>query len=434
MEQSVMTITELAIKRPTIIVVIFAALPVLGLYGYSQLNYELLHKITPPVITVATVYPGASPSEVESAVTKPIEDALSSLDQISAVNSTSSEGVSFVFIQFDQAADVDLSLQNAQRKINEIAFTLPSDAKAPTISKFALDEIPVLRMGVTSIMPEKEFYQFIKDRVRPRLSKIEGVGQVTLIGGDEREIRINLDADKMRSYGINILQVTQSLKASNLDFPTGKIENSSEQYIVRVAGKFSSIEGLRNLVVGRSKQGGEIKISDIAEVQDGKKDYKNISRINTLSSVGVLVQKQSDANSVEVSRLVRKEIAEIEKDFTENRVVFDVAQDGSLFTIDAANAVKSDLMLAVVLVAIVMLLFLHSVRNSFIVLLAIPASMISTFLVMYMFGFTLNLMTLLGLSLVVGILVDDSIVVLENIYHHLEKGEKPRVAALKGRN
>jgi hydrophobic/amphiphilic exporter-1 (mainly G- bacteria), HAE1 family len=429
-----MTITELAIKRPTIIVVIFSALMVLGLYSFSKLNYELLPKITPPVITIATIYPGASPNEIETSVTKPIEDAISTLDQIDAVTSTSSEGISFVTVTFAQAADVDIELQNAQRRVNAITSTLPSDAKTPTISKFALDEIPVLRMGLTSILPSRDFYQFIIDRIQPRLSKIAGVGQITLVGGDEREIRVNLDADKIQSYGLSILQVTQIIKASNLDFPTGKIENSKNQFIVRVAGKFSSVDAIRNLVIAKSKQGGDIKLSDLAEVQDGQRDFINLSRINGITSVGLIVTKQSDANSVEVSKLVRKEIAKVESDYKEQKVKFDIAQDGSLYTIDAANAVKEDLFLAVLLVAAVMFLFLHNIRNSFIVMLAIPASLISTFLVMYAAGYTLNLMTLLGLSLVVGILVDDSIVVLENIYHHLEKGEKPREAALNGRN
>jgi hydrophobic/amphiphilic exporter-1 (mainly G- bacteria), HAE1 family len=429
-----MTITELSIKRPTLIVVIFAALAVLGLYSYTQLSYELLPKMTPPVITIMTLYPGASPNEVETSVTKQLEDAVSSLDQIESVNSTSSEGVSFIFVQFDQAADVDIALQNAQRKINEIAFNLPDEAKAPAVSKFALDEIPVIRMGVTSDMPTKEFYQFMKDNIQPRLSKLKGVGQITLIGGDEREIKINLDAEKIRSYGLSIMQVTNAIKTANLDFPTGKVENSKEQFIVRVAGKFSSTDELRNLIVARSNQGGDIKLMDVAEVEDGIKEYKNINRINGITSIGVLIQKQSDANAVEVSRLARQEIAAIEKDYHSENIKFDIAQDGSLFTIDAAEAVKTDLLLAVIMVGIVMLLFLHSFRNSFIVMLAIPASLISTFTVMYIMGFTLNLMTLLGLSLVVGILVDDSIVVLENIYHHLEKGEEPRSAALKGRN
>ena len=429
-----MTITELAIKRPTIIVVIFSALMVLGLYSFSKLNYELLPKITPPVITIATIYPGASPNEVETSITKPIEDDISTLDQIDAVTSTSSEGISFVTVTFAQAADVDLELQNAQRRVNTITADLPTDAKTPTISKFALDEIPVLRMGLTSNLPSREFYQFIIDRIQPRLSKLAGVGQITLVGGDEREIRVNLDADKIQSYGLSILQVTQMIKASNLDFPTGKIENPKNQFIVRVAGKFNSVDALRNLVIAKSKQGGDITLSDIAEVQDGQRDFTNLSRINGITSVGVIVTKQSDANSVEVSKLVRKEIVKIESDYKAQNVKFNIAEDGSLFTIDAANAVKEDLALAIILVAAVMFLFLHNIRNSFIVMLAIPASLISTFLVMYAAGYTLNLMTLLGLSLVVGILVDDSIVVLENIYHHLEKGEKPREAALNGRN
>lgn len=429
-----MTITELAIKRPTLIVVIFAALTLVGLFSYTQLNYELLPKISPPVLTIATQYPGASPSEVETSVTKPIEDAISSLDQIDNVKSTSSEGISFVFIQFDQSADVDLELQDAQRKVNAILSTLPADVKAPTISKFALDEVPVLRMGVRSNLPSKEFYQFVVDRIQPRLAKIAGVGQITLVGGDEREIKINVDQNKLQAYGISILQVLNAIKTSNLDYPTGKIEGSKDQFVVRVAGKFNSLDQLNNLVIARTRGGSNIHLEDVAEIQDGQKEYKNISRIDGVTSIGILVQKQTDANAVDVSKLVRAELSKMEKDYKSEGVVFDIAEDASNFTIDAANGVKFDLMLAVVLVAIVMLLFLHSIRNSFIVMLAIPTSIISTFIVMYIFNFTLNLMTLLALSLVVGILVDDSIVVLENIYHHMEKGENRRTAAIKGRN
>jgi HAE1 family hydrophobic/amphiphilic exporter-1 len=429
-----MTITELSIKRPTLVVVIFSVLIILGLYSYTQLSYELLPKMNSPWLTITTIYPGASPNEVETSVTRPVEDAISSVDQLKSIVSNSYEGVSFVTAEFDQTVNIDFTLQTAQRKVNEILTTLPEEAKAPTLTKFAIDEIPVLRLGVTSDMPSKEFYQILENTIKQRFSKVPGVAQVILIGGDEREIKINLDAEKIHSYGLSVTQVTQAISTSNLDFPTGKLKNSDEEFIVRVAGKFSSLSELRNLVIGHSPQGGDIKLSDIAEVEDGVKEYSNISRINGVTSVGVLIQKQTDANAVEVSKLVRREIKQIESDYKEENIKFDIAQDGSLFTIDAANAVKFDLMLAVVLVAIVMLLFLHSVRNSFIILLAIPASMISTFIVMYALGYTLNLMTLLGLSLVVGILVDDSIVVLENIYHHLEKGEERRSAALKGRN
>lgn len=429
-----MTLTELSIKRPTLIVVIFSALAVLGIFSYSQLKYELLPKITPPFVTITTVYPGASPNEVQTSVTKIIEDAVSGLDKVSAVYATSSEGVSFVNLEFMQNADVNLAVQDAQRKVNEIAYQLPGDAKTPTVTKFALDERPVIRMGATSSMPSREFYQFLKDRIQSQLSRLPGVAQVTLIGGDEREIRINLDAQKLRSYGLSILQVTQTIKSSNLDFPTGKVKEGSTQYVVRVAGKFNSLDELRGLIVAQSKEKGDIKLSDIAEVEDGQKDHEQLSRINGVTSVGVLITKQSDANSVDVSKAVRDELPKMEASFHEIKLRFDIAQDGSTFTLDAANAVKHDLVIAIVLVAIVMLLFLHSIRNSIIVMIAIPASMVSTFIGMYAFGMSLNLMTLLGMSLVVGILVDDSIVVLENIYRHLEMGDEKRSASIKGRN
>ncbi len=429
-----MTITELAIKRPTLVVVVFGALALLGIYSLLNLNYELLPKITPPVLTVTTVYPGASPDEVETSVTKVLEDALSSLDQINSMSSTSSEGVSFVIVQFDQSADINTEIQQAQQQIDQIVGTLPVGVKTPSVSKIDLQAIPILRLGVTSNLSPRKLYQFVVDRIQPQLSEVPGVGLVTLVGGVKREIRINLDEGKLNAYGISVIKVLNAIKTSNVNFPTGKIENSRNQLVVRVAGKFTSIDAIKNLIIKRSSDGGEVRLSDVADVEDGHKEYQTITRINGVTSIGVLVQKQTDANEVNVSRLVRQELTNIQNEYKAENVKFNIADDGSKFTMDAANGVKFDLMLAVILVAVVMLLFLHSIRNSFIVMLAIPASILSTFIVMYALGFSLNLMTLLGLSLVVGILVDDSIVVIENIHHHLEKREEPRAAAVNGRN
>lgn len=429
-----MTLTELAIKRPSMIVVIFSVLGVLGIFSYSQLKYELLPKISPPVVTVMTVYPGASPNEIESSVTKVIEDAISGIDKISSVTSTSQEGMSFVTLEFLQSAKIDLVLQDAQRKVNQASGLLPSGCKTPILSKIALDEIPVLRIGVTSAMPSAKFSQFLKDQVKPRLSKLSGVSQVTLQGLDEREVRVNIDAEKLRGYGLSIFTISQIIKASNLDFPTGNIKDVDGQFTVRIAGKFASLDEIRNLVVGKSRTGGDIKLNEVAEVQDGVKDISTLNRINGKPSVGLLIQKQSDANSIDVSKLVREELDKLTKDFSNINLKFDIAQDGSLFTLDAADAVKIDLLLAIILVAFVMFIFLHSLRNSLIVMVAIPASLVSTFIAMYAMNMTLNLMTLLGMSLVVGILVDDSIVVLENIYRRLELGDEQRTAALRGRN
>jgi HAE1 family hydrophobic/amphiphilic exporter-1 len=429
-----MTITEVAIKRPTLVVVLFTVLGVLGVFGYSQLKYELLPKISPPVVVISTIYPGASPQEVENSITKNIEDAVSSLDKVTAVHSTSSEGVSVVTVELTQSAKVDIALQDAQRKVNAVQQILPRDARAPVVSKIALDEIPVLRVGVTGSIQNREFYQFMKDKIVPALSKIEGVGNIALLGGEEREIKVNVNIEKVRGYGLGLNQIAGMIKASNLDFPTGKIKDEDGQYVVRLAGKFTSIDQIGTIIVGKSRTGGFVRLQDIAEIEDGRKEYSTISRINGITTIAMLIQKQSDANSVDVSEKVRKQMAELENEYSQEQLRFNIAQDGSRFTIEAANAVKFDLFIAIILVAAVMFLFLHSLRNSLIVMIAIPASLLSTLFVMYVLNYSLNLMTLLAMSLVIGILVDDSIVVLENIYRHLEMGKDKQQASIEGRN
>lgn len=429
-----MTITELAIKRPSLIVVIFLALGLLGIYGYFQLRYELLPKVEPPFVVISIVYPGASPSEVETGVTRVVEDAVSSLEKISNIYAYSFEGLSNISIEFTYGADADKAMQDVQRKVNGILLNLPRDIRTPVVQKWSFEDMPVLQMGVTSDMPSREFTQFLKDQIKPAFSRLDGVGQVNLIGGDTREIKINLDAQKVRARGLSIAAVTQIIKASNLDFPTGTIKGKETEAVVRISGKFTSTDELRSLVLSRSRAGGEVMLGDVAEIEDGIQDYTSYSRINGKNTVGINILKQSDANGVEVSRLVRNEIKTLEKTYAASNVKFDVVADASVFTIDAADAVKKDLLLAVLLVSAVMFLFLHNVRSSIIVLVAIPASLIAATLALWVLDFSLNLMTLLALSLVIGILVDDSIVVLENIHHYLERGEDRRDAALKGRN
>jgi hydrophobic/amphiphilic exporter-1 (mainly G- bacteria), HAE1 family len=429
-----MTITEIAIKRPTLVVVVFTVLAVLGLFSFSQMNYELLPRMSVPWVTITTIYPGASPKVVETTVSKVIEDAVSSMDKVKNIYANSTDSLSVVSIEFTQSADVNIALQDAQRKVGEVRTSLPDAAKAPIITKFALDELPIIRMGATSDLPPVDFYQFLKDNVQPAIAKLEGVGQIFLVGGDEREIRVNVDMQKLRSHGLPLLLVTQAISAANVEFPTGTIKDSDGQFVVRIAGKFQSLDELKNLTVGKSEKGGEIKLRDVAEIQDTMKEYTNIGRLNGKSAVGIQVQKQSDANAVEMSKLVKKELILLENSYKKIGLKFEISMDSSDFTIDAANNVKKDLFIAILMVGIVMLIFLHSIRNSIIVMVAIPCSLISTFVAMYAFGMTLNLMTLLAMSLVIGILVDDSIVVLENIYRHLEMGKKQRKAALVGRN
>ncbi len=428
-----MTLTELSIKRPTLIVVLFSVFAILGLFSYAQLKYELLPKMTPPVVTISTPYPGASPSEVETSVTKPVEESVSAIEKISSITSTSTEGLSVVTIEFSNSANIDKSLQDAQRKVNEVRDRLPDDVREPVITRFALDEVPVLRIGATSSLSDTDFYTMLKDNVKPVLSSVAGVGEVYLVGGREREIKVNIDPDRIESYGLTVSDALREVGKANLDFPTGKIKDSDRQFVVRLAGKFSSLDELKNLVLRYSSEGA-VYLSDVAEVEDGFKDVTTLTRVNGKSAVGIVIMKQSDANTVDVSRLSRDALGKLATMYRDRNLNFDIAQDASTFTLDAVTAVQHDLMIAIVLVALVMLLFLHSLRNSLIVMVSIPTSLVTTFIGMYVFGFSLNLMTLLSLSLVVGVLVDDSIVVLENIYRHLEMGAEPRMAALAGRN
>jgi hydrophobe/amphiphile efflux-1 (HAE1) family protein len=429
-----MTITELSIKRPPLIIVIFLFLILLGIFSYRELSYELLPDVTPPIISVSIVYPEAAPKEVETTVTKIVEDAVNNVEKIKRVSSYSMESVSFTFIEFTQNADDATSLQEVQRKVNEILSTLPKECEAPVLSKFSFDEMPILRIGAVSEMPGKEFYRFLKEDLKPRLSRINGVGLVSLIGGEEREIKVDIDKKKLNSYYLSTLEIVEAIKKSNFDVPAGNVKDKDGQYNVRLTGKFQSVDVIKNLVVRDNSKNGKIKIGDVAEVYDGTKEAVSFSRLNKKAAVGIFVMKQNDANAVEVSRLIREELSKVESEYSAEKVKFDVAQDMSTFTVESANAVMFDLLLAIIMVGLVMLLFLHSIRNSAIIMVAIPCSLISTFIAMYIFNFTLNLMTLLALSLVIGILVDDSIVVLENIYRHIEMGKDKRTAAIDGRN
>ncbi|RDC62024.1 efflux RND transporter permease subunit [Adhaeribacter pallidiroseus] len=426
-----MNITKLSIQRSTIVVVVFTVLTLLGVGAYKSLNYELLPKFSPPVLTITTLYPGASPSEVENSVTKEIEDAISSLENVDNIKSTSQESFSIIVVNLKQGTNVDLSLQDAQRKVNAILGRLPEDADAPALGKFDFDDLPIIKMGATANMPATEFFDLIDNQIKPQLSRAQGVAQIKVLGGQEREIKINMDANKLEAYGISTLQVMQTIRNSNLDFPTGEIKDANGQTQIRLAGKFSSLNQLQNLVV-RQDNRGIVRLSDLAEVQDSQKDVDVLNRINSKPSVGITIQKQSDANAVEVSEQTRATLAQLEKTYANVGLKFNIANDSSLFTLEAADSVMHDLFLAVILVAAVMLLFLHSLRNAIIVMVSIPASLVATFIAIYLFGFSLNLMSLMAISLVVGILVDDAIVVIENIYRHMEMGKKPAQAAYDG--
>ena len=265
-----MSITEIAIKRPTLVVVIFVVLAIFGISSYRLLNYDLIPKMNLPVLTIATAYPGAGANAVESSVTKKLEDAVSSLENIKTIQSTSQEGYSVIIITLEATANADLALQDAQRKINAIISTLPTDSKAPALNKVSLDDMPIIKLGVTGKMTPTDLYQLTDDQVKAQFSKIKGVGQVSLVGGNEREIKININKKKLDFYKLSIASVYVALGNSNLELPTGKIEGDLKQYTVRFLGKLQSVEDLENISLSKSPSGSIVKLSDVAEIIDGQ--------------------------------------------------------------------------------------------------------------------------------------------------------------------
>lgn len=426
-----MKLAEISIKRPTMIVVLFTILTLGGLFSYNLLGYELIPKFEVNVITISTVYPGASPAEIENTVTKKIEDAVSSLENIKKIESKSFESISVVMVQLNPGTNTDFSLNDAQRKINAILKDLPDDADPPSLVKFSLDDLPIITIAATAKMDEVEFFDLVDKKIQPLLSRVPGVAQVNLVGGEEREIQVNISQEKLESFGLSIPEIRQTIMASNLDFPTGNVKTRENTTLIRLAGKYKDVKELQNLIV-KEVNGIQIRLSDVAEVRDTQKDVEKLARNNQENAILIQVMKQSDANAVAVSELIHKSIREIENDYKQRELNLAVADDTSEFTLVAANNVIFDIFLAVFLVAVVMLLFLKSLRNALIVMVTIPASLIATFIGIYFMGFTLNLMSLVALSLVVGILVDDAIVVLENIHRHMEMGKNKVRAAYDG--
>ncbi len=414
-----MKITDISIKRTTIPVVVFTILTLVGIYSYTRLNMELIPNIDIPYNLVMTGYPGAAPSEVESSITKPVEDAVSGMEGIDEMISYSFENMSLVLIKLKDDMDGDISLQDCERKVNAIQKDLPEDAELPIFQKLDINMFPVMTIGATADMPEQQFYDLIDLNIKPYLSQIKGVAEVDIVGGNQREIQIKADADKLQQYGVSLLQLKQILQASNLDVPAGSVKDAKVRSLIRVNGKFKSIEEIEDLDIKK----GYIKVKDVATVTDGAKESKKLAHLNGVPCIGLSIKKQTGANDVKISKEVYKIIDEFEQKYTGNNLNFIVASNTAQFTEDAVHSVMDDLIFAIILVSVTMLLFLHSFRNLVFVIVSIPTSIVSTFVFFHIFGFSLNLMTLLALSIVVGVIVDDAIVVLENIYRHMEMGK-----------
>lgn len=428
-----MNLTEISIKRPSLIIVLFSLFTLLGIIGYQNLSYELMPDFNQPVVVINTLYPGAEPNEVETSVSRKIEDALSNLEGVDYLVTKSLPNASIIIANLKYGTDLDKTMQDAQRYIDNIRKDLPADIQNPVMSKVSPNDLPIMSVSATSNFKPTEFYQKLKDDYLPQIQQLKGVAEITILGGEEREIQVKVNKDKLKLYKISLYQVVEAINHSGIDLPSGKIQTDKESNSVRLVGKFTNVNDISNVQIAMPVPGSPVYVKDVADVVDGIKEVTSVSRYNGKNGIGLLIKKQGDANAVDVSKLIRNKFQEIEKDNASSAVRFVITDDSTDNTIAAVNSVVHDLILAVILVSIVMLLFLRSFRNSLIVAVAIPTSLVTAFGMMWLLGYTLNLMTLLAMSLVIGVLVDDATVVLENIQRHLDMGKEKRKAAMDGR-
>ncbi len=428
-----MNITEISIKRPSLIIVLFSVFALLGIIGFKNLSYELMPDFNQPVVVIKTVYPGAEPNEVETSVSRKIEDALSNLEGVDYLVTKSLPNASVIIANLKYGTDLDKTMQDAQRYIDNIRKDLPKDILSPVMSKVSPNDLPIMSVSATSNLKPTEFYQKMKDDYLPQIQQIKGVAEITILGGEEREIQVKVDKEKLKLYKISLYQIVEAINRSGIDLPAGKIQTETDNNSVRLVGKYTAITDIQNVQIAMPLPGSPVYVKDVAEVTDGIKETTSYSRFNGKTGIGLMIKKQGDANAVDVSKLIKEKFKSIEEHNASSDVKFVVTDDSTNNTIAAVNSVVFDLILAVILVSLVMLLFLRSYRNSLIVAVAIPTSLITAFGTMWLLGYTLNLMTLLAMSLVIGVLVDDATVVLENIQRHLDMGKDKQKAAMDGR-
>ncbi|MBU1356782.1 MAG: efflux RND transporter permease subunit [Candidatus Edwardsbacteria bacterium] len=425
-----MILSEFGIKRPITVLMIFIGVTVIGLVSLINLNIDLFPDMSLPIVAVMTEYSGAGPAEVESMVNKPLEAAISMVRNIKNVTSTSKEGSSLLIAQFDWGTDVDAASIDIREKIDLVRDHLPGGVGSPMVVKYDPALMPILVVGISSPRGVSELKQFAEDNIKDKVARLDGVAAVVVQGGMDRQIHVNIDRNRMEGLGISFDQVKMALAAANLNLPGGHLRVGNLDYLIRTPGEYKDIKQVGATVIG-NRNGVPISLRDIAEVKDAYAERDSETRIDGVRSVVMVVQKQSGSNTVEVSNRVQKKLAELQKGMPSD-IKLSVAFDSSIFIRRSIKSLQSEAVIGAILAILIIMLFLRNWSSTMIIGISIPFSIIATFVMMYFQNMTLNIMTLGGLALGVGRLVDDSIVVLENIYRHREEGHDAREAALQG--
>jgi hydrophobic/amphiphilic exporter-1 (mainly G- bacteria), HAE1 family len=421
-------LADLCVRRPVFATMFVSVLVVLGWFSYNRLGVDLFPKVEIPTVMVVTFLPGSAPEETEARVTKPLEEAINTVSGIDNLRSETLEGVSRVIVQFKLERDLDSAVQDVRDKIATVLDQLPDGTKAPLVQKFDMDAIPVLTYTITGYQSMKELTELATRRLKEPLESVDGVGSIDVVGGREREIRVALDADRLRSTGLSVKQVSDALARQNVEYPGGRMKNGMSEEMLRTLGRITEVKDFSKIIVSELND-KPVTIGDIATVEDGVKEPRSASRWDNVNAVSLVIRKQSGQNTIEVADHVAERMELLKTNLPPGVNVI-VSRDASQFIRASVHTVQEHLILGGICAAIVVFFFLGSLRSTLIAAVSIPVSIVSTYSLLLWMGFTLNTMTLLALTLAVGIVIDDAIVVLENIFRFIEeKGMSPMEAA-----
>lgn len=422
-----MKLSDVSIKRPVLATVMVGVLIVFGLFAWPRIGVDYFPEVEFPVVTVTAIYPGADPETIETKVVDKLEESINTVTGIKVLRSTSMENVGLIVVQFELERDANQALQDVRDKVAAVQQELPSDLEPPVAEKVDMGAAPILSIALGGDVPNRELTRIADDLIKERIQTIPGVGSVELVGGREREFHVWVDPRHLEQYWLAVGDVAQAIAAQNLDVPGGRLDVGDRELVVKTRGQVSSKEELEDIII-TAAAGTPIRVRDVARVEDGEEEPRSASTLNGQSAVALTVIKQSGANTVQVAEEVKAALKQLEPRLPEG-VTLSVPIDNSVFVQHAIEDVQFDLVYGAALAILIILFFLHDWRATFISALAIPASVIATFAFLNIMGYTFNMMTMLALTLSIGILIDDAIVVIENIHRHRELGKPPLQAA-----
>ena len=425
-----MNLARICVEQPVLAVMVNLVFVFLGIVSFSMLTIDLLPEVDIPVVGVTTIWPGANPKEIESQVTKEIEEAVATISGIKSIESYSLDSVSIVTIEFEFDTDVNFAHIDVKDKVDAITSKLPDDADPPIAKKFALGASSIVELMITGDRPLQELYELADRDIKEALSRIRGVANVNILGGEKREIQVNLSKERLKGYGLSITEVVGAVNAGNVSIPAGRIIQPKDEFTVRMEGEFTSLNELRHLDIFRHS-GGAVKLGELGSVDDALIEKRMTARYGGKEGISLSIIKLNDARPIRLVDNVRKTIKVLDAQLPAD-VQIEVVKDESIKILDSVNDVQTNIIIGIILTSIILYLFLHNLRMTIIVAVVMPTCILSAFFLMRMFGFTLNIMSMLGLGLSIGTLVVNAIVILENVTRRMDAGESAKIAAVEG--